>query len=822
MLTFPRPTCDIGTSGAGEIFLVTRLCKRWLGLIKLLVLLDVTLVLSNDAAAQDSLYDDGVLSSIAKLDGDEIPLYLEVYVNGRSTELIAEFGFDPVNGSMSSRRSELIEVGVDLSFGLNADVSLSNISGLTYVYDDVRQIIKLTLDPEIRLEQIVSAHKSPMQITADPAWGAVINYGASVDVSERANGKPEFNRFSLSTNAWLFSPFGVVSNTATYTYLPDGTKELLREQSRYDFSLPSRALTVSIGDIITSGLAWSHPIRIGGAQVRREFGLRSDIVREPLLSFKGAAAVPSSIDVFIDNNRVYSGELNEGPYRFEDIPIYAGAGNAVVVIQSETGEVETREVPFFASQNLLKRGVADWSIEAGYARESFGIQRNQYGKNFLYSGSLCFGVTNRLTIEGHVEGSDEMQLWGGGVSAVILNTVELNFSAGQSNFKSETASFAYGSMRTSLLGVAVETSSLRSEDGFTDLAYQTGIDAVGASSSLMSLLEFPSSLDVISLTLPVDQAGLGVSYIRSSHGSLTDEIISMNYTRGIEWHDASFNLSGTYDLQTNNMQISTLLTVPFGNASVQLATRQSSLNGKAGSLSYYQPLGTGIGDVGYSASFDYGDRRRSIAAALQTRTNYGTGRLSAQLASGDFALQARFDGAIVTTAGRVALGNKVNDAFAIVDVGIPDVPVYLQNRKVALTSSRGQALVPGLGSFVNNRLSINPNDLPLDVTFRATGADVVPSLRSGVVVDFGGVSTDTSAILTLRLANGSLVQPGSVARLAATREEFIVGYDGQIYVTNLSLFNELNVTTFPGTCTALFDGPLKTELQNNLGEIVCQ
>jgi hypothetical protein len=78
LLTFPRPTCDIGTSGAGEIFLVTRLCKRWLGLIKLLVLLDVTLVLSNDAAAQDSLYDDGVLSSIAKLDGDEIPLYLEV------------------------------------------------------------------------------------------------------------------------------------------------------------------------------------------------------------------------------------------------------------------------------------------------------------------------------------------------------------------------------------------------------------------------------------------------------------------------------------------------------------------------------------------------------------------------------------------------------------------------------------------------------------------------------------------------------------------------------------------------------------------------
>ena len=797
-------------------------CKLCAGLMKLIVLLDVTLMLSGDAAAQDSLYDDAFLSSIAELDGDKIPLYLEVYVNGHSTELIAEFSFDPVTGRMSSPRSELIEVGVDLGFGRNTEVSLNSISGLTYVYDDVRQIINLTLDPETRLEQIVSAHKTPKPIMADPAWGAVINYGASVNLSERANGKPEFDQFSLSTNAWVFSPFGTVSNSGNYNYLYDGKEKFLRHQSRYDFSAPSSALTVSIGDIITSALPWSRPIRMGGAQVRREFGLRADIVREPLLSFNGAAAMPSSVDVFIDNNRVYSGQLNEGPYRFEDIPIYTGAGDAVVVIRSETGEVETREVPFFASQNLLKRGVADWSIEAGYARESYGIQSNEYGKNLLYSGSLSLGVTNSLTIEGHVEGSDEMQLWGGGVSAVLVNTVELNLSTGQSYFESETASFTYGTMRTSLLGVAVETSSLRTEDGFTDLAYQTGIDAVGASTSLVSLLEFPTALDVISLTLPVDQAGLGISYIRSSRGALTDKVISMNYTRGIEWYDASFNLTGTYDLQADNMRISTLLTVPFGNASAQLATRQSTLNGKTGSLNYYQPLGPAIGDVGYGASFDYGDRRRSIAAALQTRTNYGTGRMSAQFASGDLALQARFDGAIVTTAGRFALGNQINDAFAIVDVGVPDVPVYLQNSEVALTSSRGQALVPGLGSFVNNRLSINPNDLPLDVTFTATGTDVVPSLRSGVVVDFGGAKTSAAAILTLRLADGTLVQPGSVARLAATHEEFLVGYDGQVYVTNLSPFNELNVTTFPGTCTASFDGPSKTELHNNLGEIVCQ
>ena len=799
-------------------------CIKPLRLTTLLFLVAIPLLFPRPVTAQDNIFNGTAILDINETSNDKQQLYLEVFVNGRSTDLIANFSYDQATGIMSSPRTELVEVGVKLGFGLREFVSLDSIEGLSYVYDEMRQTLFLTLNPEVMLTQVLSANQTVAPVTADPTWGAVINYGARGGASEFTGRILKFDLFSVSTNAWFFSPLGTLSNTAVYTLLPDGQENSLRFETRYDFNIPSRALTVSIGDVMTSALPWSRPIRLGGVQVHRKFGLRPDIVKEPLLSFSGSATVPSTVDVFIDNNRVYSGQINEGPYRFEDIPIYTGVGDALVVIQDETGEIKTREVPFFVSQNLLKPGIADWSIEAGYARKGYGVQSNEYEEDLLYSGSLRFGVKKRLTVESHIEGSDDLFLWGVGANTVISNGVELSFSTGQSIFKNNTLSFFSGTMHTKLWGAKFATSLLRAEDGFADLAYVTGIDAVNSQNAFTSLKEFPTALDVISVTLPTDKQGraLGLSYVRSSRGISTDEIISINYKQPIGRQETSLNLSGVYDLQSDNTRISALLTMQFGNANTQLAAQQDTHRGNRVALNFSKPLGEAIDDVGYSASFDNSDGQEFIAASFKARTNYGVSEFSGQLTNGSLALQSRFDGAIVTTGGSFMLGNKVNDAFAIVDVGVPEIPVYLQNREVAITNSKGRALVPGLGAYASNRLSINTFEMPLGVSVAATAANVVPAFRSGIIVDFDGEDNQSAAILTLRLADGALVPMGSIAQLGSTREEFSVGYGGQVYVTNLRSSNALKVTTATATCTAEFGGPSETMVQNNLGEVTCQ
>lgn len=46
-------------------------------------------------------------------DTDRVPLYLEVTLNGKSTNLVAEFALEPGSGRMFSPKSELEQVGLD-------------------------------------------------------------------------------------------------------------------------------------------------------------------------------------------------------------------------------------------------------------------------------------------------------------------------------------------------------------------------------------------------------------------------------------------------------------------------------------------------------------------------------------------------------------------------------------------------------------------------------------------------------------------------------------------------------------------------------------
>jgi len=49
-----------------------------------------------------------------------------------------------------------------------------------------------------------------------------------------------------------------------------------------------------------------------------EFNIRSDLVTMPLPSVSGSAAMPSSMDVYINNLHRDSSELPAGPYRITD------------------------------------------------------------------------------------------------------------------------------------------------------------------------------------------------------------------------------------------------------------------------------------------------------------------------------------------------------------------------------------------------------------------------------------------------------------------------------------------------------------------------
>jgi outer membrane usher protein len=160
---------------------------------------------------------------------------------------------------------------------------------------------------------------------------------------------------------------------------------------------------------------------------------------------------------------------------------------------------------------------------------------------------------------------------------------------------------------------------------------------------------------------------------------------------------------------------------------------------------------------------------------------------------------------LVATPAGVFVSNRIDDSFAVVDVGSPGVEVQLQNRTVGVTDSNGRKLVPGLVSYEANSISIDPRSLPVDADIPRTREVVVPADRTGVVLDFGVLTATAAALVGLVDAQGKPLDVGLAGRLEGGKEEFVVGYDGQAYLTGLSASNTIVVDRKNGqSCRATF------------------
>jgi outer membrane usher protein len=166
----------------------------------------------------------------------------------------------------------------------------------------------------------------------------------------------------------------------------------------------------------------------------------------------------------------------------------------------------------------------------------------------------------------------------------------------------------------------------------------------------------------------------------------------------------------------------------------------------------------------------------------------------------------QLDGALAWLGGRPTLANRLDGAFAVVDVGAPDVPVLFQNQKIGRSGRDGRLVVRNLSPFDQNKIAIDPQNLALDLEAADTEKQVAPIDGGGVRVRFGVAKSPPSALVTLRLANGQVVPAGAEVSRATSSERAIVGYDGQTFLTDLKPANDLTVhLEDDAVCVARFD-----------------
>jgi outer membrane usher protein len=756
------------------------------------------------------------------------PLQLDITIGGDRIGLLGSFLQLP-NGNIAAHRSELVEAGVKVPGSGPPDelIVLNELLGDRFKYDEPSQSIAFDLDNNQRIARAFDAMGSSAPRTpVSTAWGSILNY--TLFGSETSGLNPRqatFSGASASFDARAFSPYGTLSQTGILGTTTTRDMTMLRLETAFSYSHPESLITYRVGDSISGSLAWTRSIRFAGIQAQRNFFLRSDLVTAPLPSFSGSAAVPSTLDVYLNNSKTYTQEVPPGPFQVNNLPLISG-GEARLVLRDAAGrEVETT-LPFYTSPQLLREGLTYFSVETGFPRLRYGTDSDNYAPKEMASMSARYGMYDWLTLEGHAEGVAGLYNGGAGLLARTGDFGVLSAAASASTYQGQRGLQTYVAFETKLWGVSLNVSSTRTYMNFNDVASVTAplVNLLAPYNIQSTAISAPAkAIDRISagFSLP-DSSSLGLSFVHlePAYGAASN-LVSVAWSRAFYLQSQLFATSFADLSDRRNYGVFGGISIPIGESSSVTTGATSSRSGTSLTTDASRPLAMEPGSYGArvrdsegavpyrSAAASY----RASAATVQAGVEQSQGKVLRGM--------GQVDGAVAAIGGGVFFSNRIDDAFAVVDTGVPGVPVFRENQPVGETNGRGQLLVPNLRAYGNNKISIDPKGLPVNAEVETVEDVVAPADRSGVVVNFATKSDVQAAVVILVGPDGKPLAVGSRGKLDGGDGDFVVGYDGRAFVKELKSANIVAVTLDKGECHATFDYAASADSQVVIGPVSC-
>jgi outer membrane usher protein len=768
-------------------------------------------------------------TDVATLEQGGYDYYLDVSINGVSCDKIVAIHQEP-DGSLSVLPEDLKSIGLLApgpdAFLADARIALGRLPGVTYVFDAAQQSINFIAPDAARIRLIVDARDdgnngSGARINDAGAGdgevsnglGVLLNYDVYASVSRPDAGGIVMAPLAGTFQARAYGPFGLVDQTFSVLSAPFEARRL---DTTWSFSDPGSMRTYRAGDVVTGALGWTRPTRLGGIQIQNDFGLRSDVITYPVPSLSGSAALPSSVDLLINNTDRYSGSVPAGPFDIVNIPVITGAGTVELVVRDPTGKQVVTKLDYFTSPRLLKPGLIDYSAELGFARTRYGGTGDGYDPRLMGSASIRSGLTDWLTWEGHAEGGLDLLSGGTGFTAALGRLGVGQFSVAASRTAQAAGLQVSGSAQLAFGKVAIGARALRSFGRYEDIASFTSPGILDHSSPT------PAAVYQLSLSLPTpwDTGRANLSYTQSERPSgEIAQIVSASY--GQRMFSGSASATAYYDIKSRNYGMALSIWSPIGGLSGGTSVRRDGgktlLTANIG-----QSGGEDIGDTSWLVEMAKDDSL-DFSASARTELPAATLRARAARSGAQTGVQGELSGSIVAADAGVFLARPVTDAFAVVDVGAAGIPVMYQNRLVGTTGTNGKLLVPGLSSYQKNRVSIDPAKLPLDKVVEDTTALVSPARGSGVVVTFGKRSSGGTALVSFRDAAGAYLPLASTGRTAPDAEEFVVGYDGAALLDGLVADNKVTITLPDGSsCEADFPYAASGGELVNIADVICR
>ncbi|EGT3572849.1 fimbrial biogenesis outer membrane usher protein [Citrobacter amalonaticus] len=527
--------------------------------------------------------------------------------------------------------------------------------------------------------------------------------------------------------------------------------------------------------------------------------LESDDRMEPMSrrgyapEIRGIARTNAKVTVRQNGAVLYETTVSPGEFVIDDLYPTGYGGDLDVVVREADGTEQNFKVPFSSVTQLLRPGQSRYELVGGELNVP-----SLRDDPMLVQGTWQYGLTNRFTVYGGVQGSEHYlagQVGSGFATPVGAFSFDVTHARTELGNRSQDGSTLNGeSYRLSYSKNITETQS-----NFSLAAYRFSTE------HYMDYLTAMQTRDIMergydnntirrtksryTLTASQGLAGWGQLYISASiqnywNASGTDKQYQLGYNN--TWNRVTYGISGarSYD-QIGKKQDTIMLTLsmPLGNQSGAPTGRLNYTNNSDGRNAWQAGVS---GSAGRESQMSYGltattadsGRGNSMAANGQYRTPVTT--LTGSLSAGKYytTASAGLSGTLIGHGGGVTLSPYQGDTFALVEAkGAEGAKV--SGHSGIYIDRFGFAVVPYLNPYQLNEVAIDLAGTADGVELENTAQKVAP--KDLAIVKLSYSARRGRPLLITATQRGEPVPFGAEARDDKNNVVGYVGQGGQIY-----------------------------------------
>ena len=717
--------------------------------------------------------------------------YASVTVNGR--ELARVVKLREREDRLYIARDSLAYVGLPGSPADAEFVEIAQIAGVGAVVDWTKFHLDLTVRSLDNPGNVVDYRRPAAAPTrrVTPLTALIVDY----DIAAKAG--PAGLGLASQVDAGVVRDNFAIHSGWTYATGEAISDGIVRLDTALQIDNPRHLRTLTVGDFIQATGADARAVRLGGIRLASNFALQPDFISYPLPDFAGSLAVPQQLDLIVNDRRLSREDLQAGTFSLRNIPVAAGRGRLGVVVRDSLGREQYLGLDYYASRNLLDRGVSQWAVNIGRIRRGFGRVSNDYGP-LASSLFLRHGVTRNLTLGVTTEAGNGLINFGGEGTVTLGALAELSAGLRTSRLTQSGVSRKGEAVSFSLTS-AGHTPSLR----FSGRAVSRGYDDLASASGDAPPTNF------LALAADFDLGkfgGISLSGVRERDtrpgpkvsGLQTRHVASLSWRNSFGRVNLFADLSWRRFEKQGNTAAFIGLSIPFGARALASATLvHDAVGGDQLDLSYERPAIV-PDDVGYGLRLQTG-RSDLLRGKLAYQGRWGRVEAEAEVVNGAAASRFSTRGALVLAGGSLFAVKDNSGGMVLVDPhGVVGVELSRQNLPVAKAGRGKPLLVTDLVARTPMRIGIVPTTLPSGAVADSLGELV--AVPSGAVAKLDlGIRPYRPALVRLLDHTGQPFAPGTRVRALPSGAETIVGFDSMVELNTAAADRRLAVDLDDGS-----------------------